>query len=128
LNAVVICFNNVKVLPDRMVSHVRLTTFRLWVVVAAAVPVVARVRTTVPTASTCARRDRMWPWARSEAALIEVDQLGSSLGRYYLFHATRAELLQRTGRTGDARQANQWPLRYTTNVAERAMLTGRLQR
>jgi RNA polymerase sigma factor (sigma-70 family) len=63
-----------------------------------------------------------------EAALIEVDQLGSSLGRYYLFHATRGEFLQRIGRTGDARQANQEALRYTTNVAERAMLTGRLQR
>lgn len=61
-----------------------------------------------------------------EAALIEVDALEGSLGRYYLFHATRASFLDQSGKTAEARNANQEALRYTTNVAERAMLIDRL--
>jgi RNA polymerase sigma-70 factor (ECF subfamily) len=61
-----------------------------------------------------------------EAALIEVDELEGPLGRYYLFHATRASFLEQSGRTAEAHQANQEALRYTTNVAERAMLIDRL--
>jgi RNA polymerase sigma-70 factor (ECF subfamily) len=61
-----------------------------------------------------------------EAALIEVDALEGSLGRYYLFHATRASFLDQSGRATEARQANQEALRYTTNVAERAMLIDRV--
>jgi predicted RNA polymerase sigma factor len=61
-----------------------------------------------------------------EAALIEVDNLEGSLGRYYLFHATRASFLDQSGRASEARLANQQALRYTTNVAERAMLIERL--
>jgi RNA polymerase sigma factor (sigma-70 family) len=61
-----------------------------------------------------------------EAALIEVDALEGSLGRYYLFHATRASFLDQMGQIAEARQANREALRYTTNVAERAMLISRL--
>lgn len=61
-----------------------------------------------------------------EAALLEVDELEGSLGRYYLFHATRASFLDQSGKTAQARQANQEAHRYTTNVAERAMLIDRL--
>lgn len=55
-----------------------------------------------------------------------MDELEGSLGRYYLFHATRASFLDQSGKTAQARQANQEALRYTTNVAERAMLIDRL--
>ena len=61
-----------------------------------------------------------------EAALLEVDELENSLGRYYLFHATRASFLDQIGRATEARQANHEALMYTTNVAERAMLIDRL--
>ena len=61
-----------------------------------------------------------------EAALIEVDNLEGSLGNYYLFHATRASFLDQSGRASEARLAIQQALRYTTNVAERAMLIERL--
>jgi predicted RNA polymerase sigma factor len=61
-----------------------------------------------------------------EAALIEVDELENPLGRYYLFHATRASFLGQCGRADEARRANQEALLYTTNVAERAMLIERL--
>ena len=42
------------------------------------------------------------------------------------FHATRASFLDQSGRATEARQANHEALRYTTNVAERAMLIDRL--
>jgi len=61
-----------------------------------------------------------------EAALIEVDELEGPLGRYYLFHATRASFLEQSGKTAEAHQANRAALRSTTNVAERAMLIDRL--
>jgi predicted RNA polymerase sigma factor len=61
-----------------------------------------------------------------EAALVEVDALKGSLAKYYLFHATRASFLDRSGQTAEARRANEEALRYTTNVAERAMLIDRL--
>jgi RNA polymerase sigma-70 factor (ECF subfamily) len=61
-----------------------------------------------------------------EAALVEVDALEGALGRYYLFHATRASFLDQSGQTAEAREANQEALKYTTNMAERAMLVERL--
>ena len=61
-----------------------------------------------------------------DTALIEVDGLEGSLGKYYLFHATRATFLGRIGRNVEARQANEKALKYTANVAERAMLIERL--
>lgn len=60
-----------------------------------------------------------------EAALAVVDHL--DLGRYYLFHATRADLLQRMGRSADAAESYGAALAITTNPAERAFLERRLR-
>ena len=59
-------------------------------------------------------------------ALAQVDALAGSLGRYHLFHATRASLLCDLGRTDDARQADREALRLTANPAERSLLAARL--
>ncbi|MDT7575566.1 MAG: polymerase sigma-70 factor, subfamily, partial [Pseudonocardiales bacterium] len=58
------------------------------------------------------------------AGLAEVDRL--DLPDYYLFHATRADLLSRLGRADEAREAYQQALDLATNEAERAFLLGRL--
>jgi RNA polymerase sigma-70 factor (ECF subfamily) len=60
------------------------------------------------------------------AALPEVDALGEALDDYYLFHATRAELLRDLGRETEARAALTRALDLTTNPAERALLRKRL--
>jgi RNA polymerase sigma-70 factor (ECF subfamily) len=60
------------------------------------------------------------------AALPEVDALGEALNDYYLFHATRAELLRDLGREPEARAALTRALDLTTNPAERALLRKRL--
>jgi RNA polymerase sigma-70 factor, ECF subfamily len=60
-----------------------------------------------------------------DAALAEVDRL--DLGHYYLFHATRADLLQRVGRFADAADAYSAALAITTNAAEREFLEQRRQ-
>ena len=60
------------------------------------------------------------------AALAEVDALSPALGRYHLFHATRAELLRELCRPGEARAANAQALALTLNPAERALLEARL--
>jgi RNA polymerase sigma-70 factor (ECF subfamily) len=60
-----------------------------------------------------------------EAALAVVDEL--DLGHYYLFHATRADLLQRIGRYPDAAEAYRAALAITTNPAERDFLEQRRQ-
>ena len=57
------------------------------------------------------------------AGLAAVDRL--DLPGYHLFHATRADLLSRLGRTGEAREAYDRALDLATNEAERAFLTGR---
>jgi len=62
-----------------------------------------------------------------QAALEEVDDLAETLDRYYLFHATRAELLRAVGRADHARVADQRSLELTSNPAERAVLGRRLQ-
>ena len=62
-----------------------------------------------------------------QAALAEVDDLAETLDRYYLFHATRAELLRAVGRADHARLADQRSLELTSNPAERAVLGRRLQ-
>jgi RNA polymerase sigma-70 factor (ECF subfamily) len=51
---------------------------------------------------------------------------GLPLEDYQLFHATRADLLRRTGRTGDAQGAYRSALALTTNDAERRFLQRRL--
>ena len=55
-----------------------------------------------------------------EAALRLVN--GLELGGYYLFHAVRAELLRRLGRTAEAAQAYEAAIARTENAAERAFL------
>jgi RNA polymerase sigma factor (sigma-70 family) len=60
------------------------------------------------------------------AALTELDALGGELRDYHLYHATRAELLRRLGRPGQARTADRRALELTTNPAERAVLEQRL--
>ena len=62
----------------------------------------------------------------SRPALLEVEALESDLDTYYLFHATRAELLRDLGRREEADQAVRRALALTTNPAERALLQRRL--
>ncbi len=57
------------------------------------------------------------------AALAIVD--GLDLGTYHLWHATRADLLERLGRTADARTAYEAALTGTENAGERALLARR---
>ena len=59
-------------------------------------------------------------------ALEEVNDLEWALDNYYLFHATRAELLRDLGRTAEADLAVRRALRLTTNPAEQALLRKRL--
>ena len=59
-------------------------------------------------------------------ALAAVDRLADSLDNYYLFHATRAELLREVGRAAEARTALARALELTANPAERALLQKRL--
>jgi RNA polymerase sigma-70 factor, ECF subfamily len=47
---------------------------------------------------------------------------GLDLGSYHLFHAARADLLRRLGRSAEAAQAYDAALALTTNAAERAFL------
>ena len=58
-----------------------------------------------------------------EVALADVDRLG--LTTYHLWHATRADLLRRLGRSADSRAAYDEALALTDNEAERAYLTRR---
>jgi RNA polymerase sigma-70 factor (ECF subfamily) len=59
-------------------------------------------------------------------ALAIVDEL--NLDGYYLFHAIRANLLQRLGRPADAGAAYQSAIARSANAAERAHLTLAWQR
>ncbi|MFE8947861.1 RNA polymerase sigma factor [Streptomyces sp. NPDC007856] len=59
-------------------------------------------------------------------ALTQVEALGGQLGRYHLFHATRAALLRDLGRDAEATEADRQALRLTANPAERSLLTARL--
>jgi RNA polymerase sigma-70 factor (ECF subfamily) len=58
-----------------------------------------------------------------EAALALVEAL--DLDRYHVFHAIRADLLRRLGRTTDAAQAYQAASTLTDNAVERDFLRGR---
>jgi RNA polymerase sigma factor (sigma-70 family) len=69
-----------------------------------------------------ARRYRDGP----AAALADVERLAEALDTYYLFHATRAELLRDLGRESEARAALRRALDLTANPAERALLQKRL--
>lgn len=64
--------------------------------------------------------------AGAHTGLAEVDKLGPALDRYHLFHATRATLLRRLGRSAEARAADRRALEGTANAAERALIEERL--
>jgi RNA polymerase sigma-70 factor (ECF subfamily) len=63
------------------------------------------------------------------AGLVLVDELAASgrLDGYYLLPATRADLLRRDGRGGEARAAYEEALKLAPTEAERRYLTGRLE-
>ncbi|MFI5273016.1 MAG: RNA polymerase sigma factor [Ktedonobacterales bacterium] len=59
-------------------------------------------------------------------ALLGQLQLGEALGRYYLYHATRADLLRRAGRTGEASASYARALALCQNAIERRFLQRRI--
>jgi RNA polymerase sigma-70 factor (ECF subfamily) len=59
------------------------------------------------------------------AGLALVDGLRDALDRHHLFHATRADLLRRLGRTADAAEAYADAAARTDNAVERAFLDRR---
>jgi RNA polymerase sigma-70 factor (ECF subfamily) len=59
-------------------------------------------------------------------ALVEALGAGGDLADYHLLHATRADLLRRLGRRGEAATAYERALALATNDAERAFLARRL--
>jgi RNA polymerase sigma-70 factor (ECF subfamily) len=59
-------------------------------------------------------------------ALLDGPALAAALRSYHLFHATRADLLRRAGRTAEAAAAYQDARRLTQNQAELAFLDERL--
>ena len=60
-----------------------------------------------------------------EVGLGAVDRLGGALDGYHAFHATRADLLRRLGRSADARAAYDRAIELAGNSAEIAYLTRR---
>jgi RNA polymerase sigma-70 factor, ECF subfamily len=64
----------------------------------------------------------------SEVGLRMIDTLGASgeLDSYYLYHAARADLLRRLGRSGEAADAYRRALGLTANAVERRYLRRRL--
>lgn len=61
------------------------------------------------------------------AALPIVDALEQALDNYHLFHATRADLLRRMGRSEEAIASYRRAHALTTNEAERRFLAGRIR-
>ncbi len=63
-----------------------------------------------------------------ETGLVLIDQLGASgeLDSYYLYHAARADILRRLGRSPAAAQAYSQALSLTANAVERRYLRRRL--
>ncbi|MFI7543482.1 RNA polymerase sigma factor [Actinoplanes sp. NPDC049599] len=60
-----------------------------------------------------------------EVALAVVDRLGDKLSGYHAYHATRAELLRRSGHSEQARTAYGRAIELAGNTAETAYLTRR---
>jgi RNA polymerase sigma-70 factor (ECF subfamily) len=60
-------------------------------------------------------------------ALIESANANGTLDNYYLFHASRADLLRRLNRSVDAAEAYDRALTLTTNSVEQAYIRHRLQ-
>jgi RNA polymerase sigma-70 factor (ECF subfamily) len=63
--------------------------------------------------------------AGPSVALAEVDRLTAALDGYHAFHATRADLLRRLGRSREAQVAYDRAIAASGNPAERAYLTRR---
>jgi RNA polymerase sigma-70 factor, ECF subfamily len=61
-----------------------------------------------------------------DAGLALMEPLGNELDRYHLFHAARADLLRRSGRTAEAKLAYQRALELVTNPVERKYLQRRV--
>ncbi|MGC4105156.1 MAG: sigma factor-like helix-turn-helix DNA-binding protein [Thermomicrobiales bacterium] len=61
----------------------------------------------------------------AQVALAAVDRLGESLAGYHAYHATRADLLRRLGRDGEARSAYDMAIGLAGNASEIAFLTRR---
>ncbi|KAF2412662.1 RNA polymerase subunit sigma-24 [Microbacterium sp. B35-04] len=60
-----------------------------------------------------------------DVALAEIDRLGEALAEYHAYHAARADLLRRVGRSHDSRTAYDRAIRLAGNAAERAYLARR---
>ncbi|WP_353829293.1 RNA polymerase sigma factor [Agromyces sp. SYSU T0242] len=63
-----------------------------------------------------------------QAALDEVDALGSALSGYHLWHAVRARMLRQLGRRDEAMAEDLCALELTANDAERRLLEARVDR
>ncbi len=61
-------------------------------------------------------------------ALATVDRLGDRLAGYHAFHATRADLLRRLGRSRESRAAYDKAIELAGNTAERAALIRRREK
>jgi RNA polymerase sigma-70 factor (ECF subfamily) len=57
-----------------------------------------------------------------DVALAEIDRLDQSLGEYHAYHAARADLLRRVGRSSESRTAYDRAIQLAGNPAERAYL------
>jgi RNA polymerase sigma-70 factor (ECF subfamily) len=64
----------------------------------------------------------------ADAALAIIDPLSETLDDYHAFHATRADLLRRAGRTRLAREAYDRAIELSGNAAEAALLLRRRDR
>lgn len=60
-----------------------------------------------------------------DVALAEIERLGGHLGGYHAFHAARADLLRRVGRSDESSLAYDRAIDLAGNLAERAYLTRR---
>jgi RNA polymerase sigma-70 factor (ECF subfamily) len=60
-----------------------------------------------------------------DVALAEIDRLDEDLDGYHAYHAARADLLRRVGRSDDSRRAYDRAIRLAGNPAERAYLARR---
>ncbi|WP_239453467.1 MULTISPECIES: sigma-70 family RNA polymerase sigma factor [Microbacterium] len=60
-----------------------------------------------------------------DVALAEIDRLGETLDGYHAFHAARADLLRRLGRSDASRSAYDRAIQLAGNPAERAYLVRR---
>ena len=60
------------------------------------------------------------------AGLAEIERLRADLDAYQPYHATRADLLARSGRSAEAADAYRTTLALTDNAAEREFLRRRL--